>query len=395
MNAVHPQSLRTRAPSLAPLALALAAALGMTVLPGLAQATIYTVTSGGDSGDGTCAATCTLRDAVTAANANSGADTITFASTVSGDTVTLDIAGKDHIVITDNLTIQGPGANLLTVSGGNVASSHKGGILEFTAGSLTVSGITLADGNTSDRGGALSFDYYGQLALSGVAIQDSHAQSFGGGVYKDSGTLTVTRCTISGNSAGGSGGGFASNYATATIVDSTISGNSAGGFGGGFYVRAGLTINNSTINGNSASSGGGFFITKFDGVLTNSIVANNTASGGAEFDGATQASVSSNITANYSLIKGSYTVSGTFSGSNNVLGQDPNLGPLADNGGPTQTLALLPGSPAIDAGSNGTCASNDQRGVTRPVDGNLNGTATCDMGAFELIADRIFYNGFD
>jgi CSLREA domain-containing protein len=105
MNALHLHPPSARAPSRAPLALALAVALGIAAPPGLVHAATYMVTSSGDSGDGTCDATCTLRDAVAAANANSGADTIMFASTLSGDTILLDIAGKGNIPISDSLTI--------------------------------------------------------------------------------------------------------------------------------------------------------------------------------------------------------------------------------------------------------------------------------------------------
>jgi hypothetical protein len=394
MNNATRHSPGVRAPSRAPLALALAAALGVAVLPGLAQASTYTVTSNGDAGTGTCAATCTLRDAVLAANANPGADTITFASSLSGDTILLDIAGKGNIKITDNLTIQGPGANLLTVSGGNAASSDSGGLVHVTTNSLTVSisDITLTNGRSTGVGGALAAAL-GTLNLNGVAIQNSYAQTFGGGFDLPSGgAVNITHSTISGNSAGGSGGGFVTNYATVTLADSTVTGNYAAGGGGGFYVRAALTVNNSTISGNTANGfGRGFWLAKFDGTLTNSIVANNTNGGGNEFD-ATGQGVPNNVTANNTLIEGSYSVSGTFSGASNILGQDPKLGPLTNNGGPTQTLALLPGSPAIDTGDNSTCEIADQRGVTRP-DGKPGSGGICDMGAFEV--DTIFANGFE
>jgi CSLREA domain-containing protein len=381
--------------------LALTAALGVAALPGLAEAAIYTVNTSGDAGDGTCDATCTLRDAVAAAT--SGSDTVTFASTLSGDTITLDIAGKGHIAITHGLTIQGPGANLLTVSGGNVASSGSGGIFDVTGNNLTmtISGITLADGNATGKGGALSFAS-GSLTLNGVAIRDNYAQSFAGGFYKGSGTLNVNGSTISGNRTNNSGGGFTLNYATTSLVNNTISGNSANGSGGGFYARANVTIINSTISGNSANSlGGGFWLSHVSATLTNSIVANNTAAGDAEFVCTAQSNGASSVTANNTLIEGSYACTGgsTFTGSSsNILGQDPKLGRLAHYGGPTETLALLPGSPAIDAGDNSTCAATDQRGEARPYDGDKNGSTICDMGAFEVSfidLDRIFDNGFD
>jgi len=398
MSAVHSHSLHLRAPLRAPLALALAAALGV------AQATTFTVTTNGDAGDGTCDASCTLRDAVAAANLNAGADTITFASTLSGDTITLDIAGKGHIAITDSLTIQGPGANLLTVSGGGVASSVDGGIFYdrvYVGGnSLTLSGITLSGGSTVGKGGALSFAY-GHLTLSRVAIQNSYAQAFGGGFYKGSGTLNVNYSTISGNSAGSSGGGFSANYPTTSLIDTTISGNTANGSGGGFYARTTISVFNSTISGNTANSiGGGAWISKQNAYFTNSIVANNSAPSMSEFACTAQSNGASSVTANNSLIEGSYacTGGGTFTGSGNILGQDPKLGALTNNGGPTQTLALLPGSPAIDSGNNATCETTDQRGQSRPYDGDKNGSAICDMGAFEvnfIDLDTIFANGFD
>lgn len=372
----------------------------MAAAPGLVKAATFVVTSTGDAGAGTCTSTCTLRDAITAANANPDADTVMFASTLSGDTILLDIAGKGHIQISDNLTIEGPGANLLTVSGGNVASSQSGGIFSCSGGVLVVSSITLANGHTAGTGGALSVGN-GTLTLNSVAIQDSYAQTFGGGFYKGSGPLTVTHSTISGNSSGTFGGGFSFNYPTVLLVDSTISGNSAGSEGGGFYGRTtyGLTVNNSTISDNtSGSEGGGFFLNRTNATLTNSIVANNAAPTGAEFFGGTQSAIPSNVAANYSLIKGSYSFNpsgGAFSGTENIFGQDPELGPLTNNGGPTQTRALLAGSPAIDKGDNSTCETTDQRGMPRPYDGDQNGAATCDMGAFELVPDHIFANGFE
>lgn len=398
MNRKTPSPIHARAP----LALALAAALGAAAaLPGLALATTYTVTTADDSAVGTCTSTSctTLRAAVAAAT--SGTDTVMIPSTLSGNTITLDIAGKGHIVIAHSVTIQGPGANLLTVSGGNAPTS-KGGIFYIGGSyySLTVSGITLANGNASYGGALAAHGFHDNVTLDHVALVNNHANIGGGGFYVGRETVTVTHSTISGNSAGSFGGGFDSNYGTVSLIDSTVTGNSAGppngGSGGGFYIRGPLTVNNSTISGNTSIIGSGFEINVYSGSVTNSIISANS---NQQFQSTGQGRTPT-LTVSYSLINGSYYVGQgtTFSGSHLITGQDPKLGSLAYNGGPTQTLALLPGSPAIDAGNNSTCETTDQRGVARPYDGDKNGSAICDMGAFEvglIDLDRIFANGFD
>jgi hypothetical protein len=208
------------------------------------------------------------------------------------------------------------------------------------------------------------------------------------------GSTTITHSTISGNSTNSWGGAFITNYVHVTLIDSTISSNSASTWGGACYGRGDITANNSTISGNTAGSdGGGFKLFRSNIVLTNTIVAGNSSPSYNEIAGYAQSGIDTNLTVNNSLIQGSYHVSGTFGGANNIFGQDPLLGPLANNGGATSTLAPLPGSPVIDTGDNATCETTDQRGLTRPYDGDANGTATCDMGAVE--SDRIFANGFE
>jgi predicted outer membrane repeat protein len=199
-------------------------------------------------------------------------------------------------------------------------------------------------------------------------VVDNHSDTWGGGIYtvgSASELLTVIDSTFSGNTAATNGGALAG-VGPVTIVNTTFSGNTAAQGGAldiwGWYSY--VTITNSTITNNTASTtGGGIYdeITVGYINLQNSIVAGN--------DGGDTA--------------GPVTDQG-----GNLIGGDPKLGPLADNGGPTQTHLPLLGSPAIDAGSNTVCAAApvnnlDQRGITRPIDGDGSGTATCDSGAVE------------
>jgi Ca2+-binding RTX toxin-like protein len=162
--------------------------------------------------------------------------------------------------------------------------------------------------------------------------------------------LTLKDTTVSGGNTT-DGGGVANSYGTVTLTNSTVSGNSAGRQGGGVF-----TINGGTFN------------------LANTILA-NSPSGGDCFNSATLNPSGVNLVEDGSC------------GSSFPAGTDPNLGPLANNGGPTQTHALLAGSPAIDAVTDGSCPppNEDQRGVARPQDGDGDTFADCDIGSFEVI----------
>ena len=214
--------------------------------------------------------------------------------------------------------------------------------------------------------------------LSKLTIQNGSSS----GIY-DKGTLTINNSTVAGNGccggSGGSGGGI-SNSGTLTINNSTVSGNSSIGFanGGGILNRGTLTINNSTISGNTARYGGGIETYQASTATQNSIVANNSG-------GNCQGTMTSN---GYNL---SSDGSCNFNGTGNLNNTDPKLGPLQNNGGPTQTQALLSGSPAIDAGNpsgctdgNGRLLKTDQRGKPRP---DKEDTGGCDMGAYERQKD--------
>lgn len=231
--------------------------------------------------------------------------------------------------------------------------------------------------NTMDNliGGGIG----GGIAIGGaaaiVAIQDSSIEgnesSHGGGIRTATGSLTVERTTISGNHATSSSGGVVVLSGAAEFFNCTIANNSADGSGGGGMRQTNGTLDvvNCTIVGNTDASDnaeGAGGISKTAGTLNlrNSIVAGNSAGPSSADDNVDAADLNENV--------------------NNLIGAEPGVGPLANNGGPTRTMLPLDGSPVIDAGSN-TAANDagltiDQRGLTRIVDG------TVDIGAVETQA---------
>jgi Bacterial Ig-like domain (group 3)/Right handed beta helix region len=254
-----------------------------------------------------------------------------------------------------------------TFTGNSISIGGFGGGLA-NGGSLTISGSTFG-GNTDEYGAAISNG--GTMTLSTSTVS-GNSGSFGGGII-NSGSLTVSACTVSGNT-GGDGGGINQSGGTLELINSTVAGNSAG-LGAGIYDSSpGLTVINSTI---AYNSGYGVYNAGGAPTLDNTIVDWNYGpdAGGTAFNSASA----------YNLIGIDNT--GSFSGNGNLVGvTNPGLGILANNGGPTQTIALLAGSRAINAGStalaldqNGSPLTTDQRGAGFPriVGG------TVDIGAFE------------
>jgi CSLREA domain-containing protein len=181
------------------------------------------------------------------------------------------------------------------------------------------------------------------------------------------------------------------------ISDVTIkNGGSNVDDGGGIYNGGTLTLNNSTVSGNIASAGGGIY-NSGTLALNNVTIANNTADNG----GGISNDASGTVEFRNTIIAGNapHDCSGTLSsqgynldsdgtchltGTGDISNSNAKLGPLQNNGGKTETHALLPGSPAIDAGDDATCEATDQRGEFRPLDGDGVNGPRCDIGAFEL-----------
>jgi hypothetical protein len=340
-----------------------------------------------------------------------------------GDAITFSVAGTINLngvlpQVTQSITIDGPGPDLLTVrrsTGGNYR------IFKVTGDpTVMIAGLTIANGYTTDSsGGGGLYIGGGTVQVANCRIMDNTAgfssnySSNGGGIAIANGNVTIYDCTLNHNGASakiaGYGGGVFATGGTVTVAYSTLSNNSASGvdagFGGGIFAAAVLTVDSSTINGNSVGGGqddwGGGLDVPPATVVINSTISGNSANGPGKSGGLYGGSVLRNtiIAGNYA--QSSPDVSGTFSSQgHNLIGDssggtgftdtdllgtsdnplDPVLGPLQDNGGPTQTMALLPGSPAIDAGDNTDAPDWDQRGPGYPriVNGII------DIGAFEV-----------
>lgn len=335
-----------------------------------ADAATLVVNTTGDSNDGagSCGTgTCSLRDAITQAAAG---DTITFATGVTG---TITLSSALPAIAANGLIIQGPGSSVLTVSGNNASQIF----INSPGVTSAIEYLTVANGAVSDGAGGAILNSGGSLYLINVIVssnQATGATGAGGAVYNNGGTLNVSKTTFSGNSATLEGGAIY-NSGTLLVADSTFTGNSAPS-GAILYNASGLaTISNSTFTANTTSltSAGGIQISSgASATISNVTVVGNSGNGIANLG---TLNLTNSLLDSAAECSGSGCPAATDSASGNVVGS-LNLAPLGNNGGPTQTMLPLKGSPAICAGlladfPNGT-AGKDQR--------NLGADPGCNSG---------------
>ncbi len=393
-----------------------AALLLLSALPAGLVAAAPVVSNCNDSGTGS------LRAAIAAAVAG---DTITFGVNCPSGSGTQITLASPLTIAQNNLTVDATG-HTIVVDGNNQVTDFTvtGGT---AAQPVTLNGLTIQHGNAFNiNGNGAGGGIYntGTLTVKNGILTANTASGFvagdGGGIY-NAGTLTVTNSTFSANfSRNGAGGGIANDAvgSVLTVTNSTFSSNRATG-GGGIYNTQSATVTNSTFSDNTVSGingvGGAGISTSGTLTLTNSIVSgnslitppNNNTPGGGIYNAGTLTAVNTLIAGNDAPT--SPDVSGAFApnsknnllgnasgstgisdgdGNHNIVGHPAVLGSLGNYGGPTQTVPLLAGSPAIDHGDDATCqntagiapvAGKDQRGITRPQGPH------CDIGAFEAM----------
>ena len=389
---------------------------------------------------------CSLRAAVQ--NANYLANTVGGSSVLinlPGGTYTLTITGADEIGgNTGDLNFANGTLHVLGSSDATNPTIIEGGpswddrLIRTWGSTLTLENLVLRGGNANSTGGAIQAGDGTTLLLKSCRITGNAAVNSGGGVAAPGLgiSMTIESCRIDSNTTGGSGGGIYTTADVTVIRDSSVDGNSSADRGGGLFAYSSApgptSVINTTVSGNHARSGGGVYALSPVGLYNVTVTANvaagatpSEAARGGGLYAAYSTTIRDSVLAGNS---GGYTPTTTYvsspdcdgsaditSGGYNLVGDDtscgvfiqatgdligtaatpidPVLGGLQDNGGATPTHALLTGSPAIDAGDPNGCVdeaalalSTDQRGFSRPVDGNQDGGAVCDMGAFELAA---------
>lgn len=279
------------------------------------------------------------------------------------------------------------------------SSSNKGCMVNHVNSNPTLTDVTFS--NNSARYGAGMYNYQSSPTLTEVVFSNNAAGHVGGAMEnEDHSNPILTNVLFSGNSAYHEGGGMFNIVSSSPVltnvafIDNAVTGD--GGGGGIKTYNSSPSLTNVTFSGNHASVGGGIDNWQSSMTLTNVTFRDNTADryGAAMYSQESTPTITNTIiwgntpgnsqmlndrgvsTVTYSIIEGGHPGAGN-------LNANPKLGPLADDEGLTPTYSLPPGSPAIDTGSPSVCPVTDQLGLSRPVDGDGNESAICDMGAFE------------
>ncbi len=355
---------------------------------GIGYGATLTVTKTADTNDGVCDADCSLREAVAVAKTTFGDDTIEFSPDLALITLTSEI---EIIASSGSIAIIGRGADTLTIDGG----PGNNRLFSLINATLGIQNVTLTGGNAGGEnrngfGGAI-FSDGGNLVLFGVHVVGN--TGIGGGINILNGAARIINTTISGNS-GGSCGGVNNSSGQMVIINSTISGNTATSQqGGGLCANGDTTLRNVTIADNIAPNAAGI-LKAATGTLNigNTIVA-NVGFSEIQFNAGAIVSVGNNIIGDS---PGEAANTGQWAPviyhPTDILDTPPKLGRLRKNGTAIPTHSFSLDSPALDGGNNslaidpatGAPLWTDQRGFSRLIDGDGNGIAQVDIGAFEL-----------
>ena len=319
---------------------------------------------------------------------------------------------EDSIVLGNQVDDSGGGiygeSGSVTITDSFISGNRSNSFVNFGGGggvgarfaNLTIVDSSVTGNYTTGNGGGVH-SRNGNITVTNSTISENTSRNYGGGIDSPAGNVTITGSTVSGNTAQvAGGGGIVNGSGAVTVSNSTISGNVSASGGSGIQTFQGsVTITDSTITGNvtdSFNGGGGVsanYFSYFQQSLTvsNSIIAGNIGSSDLSLATSTMVDITSSLIGTNSSTSLSPAPLGSPDANGNFIGDrfaeiDPRLAELADNGGPTQTHALLPNSPAIDAGN--SLATTDQRGVSRPVvqpiAPNSSSGNGADIGAFEF-----------